>query len=264
MQEMQRSDDGHMTAQLRAEARSRTSVAGLVASALSLALAPIVLADSYDWVRHTTSEAGGQGVRGAWLARAGFVLFGLSVLLMAETVRTRWQPTATACHRFFAVAMVAVAAFSLRSREDGVPSAEFNRRVLRPVPRGRTRGTQRRTSPAVARLGAAVHDLTNRQRDQRVGLIRDGEHHVPFGDQSCVIITGRHDQRRHTQTFHSFGGPAHERRDRTRDLPDRGHPGRPLTLSRCVRSVETPRRRRASCGRWRRRSRSCGRAAVRA
>lgn len=96
-----------------------SAVALLLASALSSALAPLVLADSYDWVRHTTSEAGGQGVEGAWLARGGFVLFGLAVLHVVGLNRERWHAMAGFCHRFFAVAMIAVAAFSLRSWEDG-------------------------------------------------------------------------------------------------------------------------------------------------
>lgn len=99
--------------------RQVVALAGLAASALALASAPLVLDDSYDWVRHTTSEAGGQGVDGAWLARTGFVLFGLTVLFVARRARLRWRLPATACHTFFGVAMVSVAVYSLRSWEPG-------------------------------------------------------------------------------------------------------------------------------------------------
>lgn len=49
-------------------------------SAVALAVAPVVLDESYSWVEHTTSQAGGQGVDGAWMARLGFLLFGLAVI----------------------------------------------------------------------------------------------------------------------------------------------------------------------------------------
>ena len=52
-------------------------LAGLVASGLALALSPALLPENYTWVSNTTSEAAAQRVEGAWLARLGFLLFGL-------------------------------------------------------------------------------------------------------------------------------------------------------------------------------------------
>ncbi len=95
----------------------------LLASAAALALVPLALPDSYSWVEHTTSEAGGQGVEGAWLARLGFLLFGLGVLWLAYQRRERWGRLAAALHGTFAISMFAVAAFSLRSWE---PTASFD------------------------------------------------------------------------------------------------------------------------------------------
>ena len=92
-------------------------IAGLAGSALALALAPMVLAPSYSWVENTTSEAGGQGVDGAWLARLGFVVFGLAVLWVAHLRRERRQQPATALHVLFGACLMGVAAFSLRSWE---------------------------------------------------------------------------------------------------------------------------------------------------
>lgn len=89
--------------------------AALAGSALALALAPVVLAPSYSWVENTTSEAGGQGVDGAWLARLGFVVFGLAVLWVAHLRHERWQQPATVLHVLFGVCLMGVAAFSLRS-----------------------------------------------------------------------------------------------------------------------------------------------------
>jgi len=97
---------------------------GLVAlaiSALALALAPLVLDGSYSWIEHTTSEAGGQGVEGAWLARTGFLMFGLAVIWIAGRCRDQWLQPATFFHLVFAVNMLGVAAFSLRSWQPAIP-----------------------------------------------------------------------------------------------------------------------------------------------
>lgn len=91
------------------------AVVGLVVSAVALLLAPMALPESYSWVDHTTSEAGAQGVGGAWVARTGFVIFGLSVLWIAAICAKRWGRTATVAHAVFGVSLVAVAVFSHRS-----------------------------------------------------------------------------------------------------------------------------------------------------
>lgn len=97
-----------------------TGVAALAASAVALGAAPAVLDGSYSWLEHTTSESGAQGVHGAWLARTGFVLFGLAVLWISNQQRDRWRQPAVALHVTFAVCMFLVAAFSLRSWKPGV------------------------------------------------------------------------------------------------------------------------------------------------
>jgi len=80
-----------------------------------------VLDESYSWVEHTTSQAGGQGVEGAWMARLGFVLFGLAVICLAHCKAGTWRRPATALHVAFGAYLFAVAAFSLRSWQDGMP-----------------------------------------------------------------------------------------------------------------------------------------------
>lgn len=90
-------------------------------SVVALAAAPLVLDESYSWVEHTTSEAGGQGVHGAWVARAGFVAFGLAVIWLATLRASAWRQPATALHLVFGVCLVGVAAFSLRSWQDRMP-----------------------------------------------------------------------------------------------------------------------------------------------
>jgi len=104
----------------------RPTAAGLVAlasSAIALAVAPLALDGSYSWLQHTTSEAGGQGVDGAWVARTGFLLFGLATLWIAVRSQRRWGQPATALHLGFAVCMFAVAGYSIRS---WLPDAGFD------------------------------------------------------------------------------------------------------------------------------------------
>ena len=89
-------------------------LAGLGTSAAALAAAPALMPPSYSWVSHTTSESAAQGVGGAWLARTGFVLFGLSVILLATSRRQRWGSWATALHTGFGALLIAAAVFSHR------------------------------------------------------------------------------------------------------------------------------------------------------
>ena len=87
-------------------------VALLVASAAALAVAPAFMPDGYDWVVHTTSESAAQGLAGAWVARFGFVAFGLAVLWLAAGAAPTWGRGAVWMHAAFGVCMVGTAAFS--------------------------------------------------------------------------------------------------------------------------------------------------------
>jgi len=87
-------------------------VALLVVSAAALAVAPAFMPAGYDWVRHTTSESAAQGLAGAWVARLGFVAFGLAVLWLAAGAAPTWGRGAVWMHAAFGVCMVGTAAFS--------------------------------------------------------------------------------------------------------------------------------------------------------
>jgi hypothetical protein len=93
----------------------------LIASAVAVGLAPRLMPASYSWVVHTTSESAAQGVDGAWLARLGFLVFGLAVLALCVVAQRRWSGLATVMHGAFGVLMVAAGTFSARSWEAGVP-----------------------------------------------------------------------------------------------------------------------------------------------
>lgn len=87
-------------------------LAGLATSAVALAVAPLRMPDGYSWISGTVSESAAQGVDGAWVARLGFVLFGLSVLALVPWRKESWGTVAAGFHAAFGAFMVAVAAFS--------------------------------------------------------------------------------------------------------------------------------------------------------
>ena len=84
----------------------------LIVSALALLLAPLMMPDSYSWLRHTTSESAAQGITGAWLARLGFLLLGLTVIWLAERLSDSWSLPVRLLHRAFGLFMVGAAVFS--------------------------------------------------------------------------------------------------------------------------------------------------------
>jgi TRAP-type C4-dicarboxylate transport system permease small subunit len=93
-------------------ARTVAAVA-LVAAALALLTsAPLFIPASYDWLTNTTSESAAQGIKGAWIARLGFVVFAVGVAVIVQTVP--WPRTARIVHELFAFGLVGTAAFPTR------------------------------------------------------------------------------------------------------------------------------------------------------
>lgn len=101
------------------------AVIGMLAVALVAQVAPLAMPPSYSWTEHGISESAAQGIAGAWVTRAGFILFGLSVLWLASLRHDAWKPIGTALHRAFAVSMFAVAAFSAKPWEPGAAYVEI-------------------------------------------------------------------------------------------------------------------------------------------
>ncbi len=100
-------------------------MAALVSSMLLLSLAPLALPQSYSWVELGTSEAAAQGIAGAWVTRAGFVLFGLAVLGVCVLRHRAWKALATGLHGCFGVGMVMVAVYSHAPWEAGARYVEL-------------------------------------------------------------------------------------------------------------------------------------------
>jgi len=84
----------------------------LVLSGTSLLVAPLLMPEGYSWVSHTTSESAAQCINSAWLARLGFLLFGLAVIWLAAINNLTWARGAVWLHKSFGVFMTATAAFS--------------------------------------------------------------------------------------------------------------------------------------------------------
>jgi len=95
----------------------------LLLSLLALLLAPLLMPASYSWIRHTTSESAAQGISGAWLARLGFLLFGLTVFWISIQRRGRWTTPVRMLHAAFGVLLSATAAFSTRP---WLPAASYD------------------------------------------------------------------------------------------------------------------------------------------
>lgn len=96
-------------------------VALLLLSAGCLLAAPLIMPPGYSWLTHTTSESAAQGLAGAWLARLGFLLFGLAVIWLAVLKAPLWVRTAVWFHLAFGVCMLGTAAFSHHPWLPGVP-----------------------------------------------------------------------------------------------------------------------------------------------
>ena len=95
--------------------RFRWAITGLLlTSLLALLLATTQMPASYVWLRHTTSESGAQGIAGAWLARLGFLLFGLAILWQTAVLHKIWPMPVRFFLGAFGVFLTAVAAFSAR------------------------------------------------------------------------------------------------------------------------------------------------------
>ena len=99
------------------------ALTALGAALAALALAPLAMPSTYDWISNSISESGAQQLPGAWVARSGFLLFGIGVLLTALLQRVAWGALATWLLAAFGVLMMSCAAFSTRQ---WMPDAPFD------------------------------------------------------------------------------------------------------------------------------------------
>ncbi len=84
----------------------------LVLSATLIYTAPLAMPENYSITVHSISESAAQGLQHAWIARMGFLLFGLGVLWLSLTRRQVWPRGAYWMQLVFALSMLGTAAFS--------------------------------------------------------------------------------------------------------------------------------------------------------
>ncbi|MCG6872923.1 MAG: DUF998 domain-containing protein [Gammaproteobacteria bacterium] len=96
-------------------------IALLLSSAACIFLAPLAMPGGYSWLYHSISESAAQGLRHAWIARMGFLLFGLAVLWLALQRRPHWARGTYWMMLVFAVCMFGTAAFSHKPWLPGAP-----------------------------------------------------------------------------------------------------------------------------------------------
>jgi hypothetical protein len=84
----------------------------LVLSAATLSVAPAFMPEGYSWIVHTTSESAAQGLESAWIARLGFLFFGMAVLWLAAAAETVWARGVVWMRLAFGGFMISTAAFS--------------------------------------------------------------------------------------------------------------------------------------------------------
>jgi len=84
----------------------------LALSAVLVVVAARAMPAGYSWLALSISESAAQGLEHAWIARLGFVCFGLGVLVLSIAARALWPRLTYWCNLLFAFAMFAAAAFS--------------------------------------------------------------------------------------------------------------------------------------------------------
>lgn len=96
----------------------------LLLSLAAIAVAPLAMPASYDWIDHTTSESAAQGVGNAWIARIGFLLWGLAALWLALRRAIAPGLLGRALIGIFGLSMVGAALFPTRPWD---PATAFDR-----------------------------------------------------------------------------------------------------------------------------------------
>ncbi len=101
----------------------RMAQAGLFVSILMLSLAPLAVPDDYSVVDHILSEAGAQGVDGAWVFRAAILLTAVSVFSLVSMSDKVWSRRARQLLRLYAGGLVFLAIFPEAPWNGGVHNA---------------------------------------------------------------------------------------------------------------------------------------------
>ncbi len=105
-------------------ARSFTRLAtfgGIGIILVAIVAGPFFSPPEFSWLRHSTSEQAGQHVAGSWIMRAGFVCYGLGMLISA-LVAWRTRPFVRGALAVFGLGLIGTAIWSNASIVPGAPS----------------------------------------------------------------------------------------------------------------------------------------------
>lgn len=91
-----------------------------IASIVCLSVSPFFMPIDYSWIANTTSESAAQGLRNAWIARLGFVTFGLAVIWQSAYLKSGWSISVRCFHSIFGISMLFVAVFSKKHWNDSI------------------------------------------------------------------------------------------------------------------------------------------------
>ena len=92
----------------------------LIGSAFCVYLAPVEMSEGYSWLSNSISESAAQGLQHAWIARLGFLFFGLAILWLALYRRPIWARGVFCMQLTFALFMLGTATFSHKPWVSGV------------------------------------------------------------------------------------------------------------------------------------------------
>lgn len=84
---------------------------GVAVIVVAMLVGPAAAPDGFSWLRHSTSEQAGQHLPGAWIMRAGFVAYGLSVVAAACLDRAT-RPWTRAALLVFGLGLIGAAIWS--------------------------------------------------------------------------------------------------------------------------------------------------------
>ena len=104
------------------------AIGGICVMLVAIVAGPLFSPPEFSWLRHSTSEQAGQHVAGAWIMRAGFVCYGLGILVAAlSTWKTR--SFVRGALAVFGLGLVGTAMWSNASIVPGAPSDMFEDRL---------------------------------------------------------------------------------------------------------------------------------------
>ncbi|MGR3662578.1 MAG: DUF998 domain-containing protein [Paracoccaceae bacterium] len=84
---------------------------GIIWIALAILIGPYFSLSEYNWIKHTTSELGGQSMPFAWIMNSGFIAYGVATAT-AAIIMFRAQPVTSVALLIFGTGLIGAGLFS--------------------------------------------------------------------------------------------------------------------------------------------------------